>query len=184
MNNVVISKVSVEMPIFESRWTERLDEFKQNILDHKKENPDSVSDNNVGASWRSAWNLHEVDSRFSSIVDYFEEFANSIGKQYFYSNGIYEVTNLWAMDYGPNEGTKYHSHFPSALSFIFYIDVEENSAPICFGDTCRPVENGLVLAFDASSPHWVPDNHEGRRIVISANVDHVPPQLRGYKRAT
>lgn len=183
MTNVEISKVSVEMPIFESRWTERLDELKQNILDHKKENPDSVSDNNVGANWRSSWNLHEVDSRFSSIADYFENFANSIGKQYFYSDGIYEIVNLWAMDYGPNEGTKYHCHFPSAFSFIFYIDVEENSAPICFGDSCRPVENGLVLAFDASLPHWVPDDHKGRRIVISANVDHVPPQLRGYKRA-
>jgi hypothetical protein len=183
MSAITLSKVQIEMPIFESKWTERLDEFKQIILDYKKENPDTCKDSNVNANWRSAWNLHEVDSRFSPIVNYFEGVANSIGKQYFSTNGIYEVINLWAMDYGPNEGTKFHSHFPSALSLIFYIDVEENSAPICFGDTCRSVENGLVLAFDASLPHWVPDNHEGRRIVISANIDHVPPQLRGYSRA-
>ena len=41
----------------------------------------------------------------------------------------------------------------------------------------------MILGFDASLPHWVPDDFEGRRIVISANLDHIPPQLRGYRKA-
>jgi hypothetical protein len=63
------------------------------------------------------------------------------------------------------------------MAFIFYIDVNENSAPICVGNKCRPVENGLVLGFPANVDHWVPDDYEGERIVISANLDRIPPQL-------
>ena len=181
--NVVTKKVQVELPIFESIWTERLEEFKQAVLEHKKEFPETCKDTNVNSSWRSAWNIHQTDPRFQSIQQYFEEFANSIGDQHFYTNGVYETVNMWAMTYGPNEGTKFHCHFPSALSFIFYIDVQENSAPICIGESCRPVENGLVLAFDASIPHWVPDDCEGERICIAANLDHIPPQIRGTWRS-
>ena len=145
MSSITLSKVQVELPIFETIWTEKLDEFKQIILDYKKENPDTIKDSNVNANWRSAWNLHEIDGRFTPIAKYIQDFAQAIGNQYFYTNGDYEIVNLWAMDYGSNEGTKFHSHFPSALSVIFYIDVEDNSAPICFGDACRNVENGMIL---------------------------------------
>lgn len=168
-------KVEVEMPIFQTMWTERLDEFKQIILNHKKEFPNSYTDSNVNSSWRSAWNLHQIDSKFNPITEYFQDLAKSIGNQFFQQNGTFDVVNMWAMTYGPKEGTRYHSHFPSCFSVIFYIDVEENAAPICIGNSCRPVENGLILFFDASIPHWVPDDGNGKRIVLAANLDFIPP---------
>ena len=44
--SVVTSKVQVELPVFESTWTDRLDEFKQAVLDHKKEFPETCKDTN------------------------------------------------------------------------------------------------------------------------------------------
>ena len=183
MSAVEISTVKVELPIFQTMWTDRLDEFKQSILDHKKEFAETTPDFNVNAGWRSNWVLHQTDPRFSDMQKYFEELAHSIGKQYFHTDGLYEVVNMWAMTYESNEGAQVHNHFPSALSIIFYIDVEDDSAPICIGESCRPAENGLVLAFDASIPHWVPDDCTGRRICVAANLDHVASQIRGSWRA-
>jgi hypothetical protein len=182
--SVELLKVDVEMPVFQTMWTERLDEFKQLILEHRKEFPTNCQDCNVNASWRSAWNIQQTDpKRFDPITQYFQDLAESVGNQYFSTNGVFDVINMWAMMYGPKEGTKYHTHFPSALSVIFYIDVEENAAPICIGNSCRPVENGLVLIFDASIPHWVPDDGDGKRIVLAANLDFVPSQIRGTWKA-
>ena len=84
-----------------------------------------------------------------------------------------------AMTYGSNEGAKYHNHFPSTMAVIYYVDVKEDSAPICIGETCRPVENGLVIAFPAALDHFVPDDYKGERIVIAANLYHIPKKIRG-----
>lgn len=174
-SNVEVLQVQVEMPIFQTMWTERLSEFKQLVLDNKKEFPKHHQNSNVNSTWRSTWNIHEIDSkRFHPITKYFQDLAKSVGNQYFGLDGVFNVVNMWSMIYGPKEGTRHHSHFPSTLSAIFYIDVEENSAPICIGNSCRPVENGLVLIFDASIPHWVPDDGDGKRIVIAANLDFSP----------
>jgi hypothetical protein len=175
---VEVTKAETVIPVFQTKWVERLDEFKHLILDHKKSNH-TFPDKNVYANWRSAWNLHEIDSRFKPIAKYFEDLATSISTQFWSGTEIFKTVNLWAMTYGPNEGAKNHSHspYPSSMAFIFYIDVNENSAPICVGNKCRPVENGLVLGFPANVDHWVPDDYEGERIVISANLDRIPPQL-------
>ena len=69
------------------------------------------------------------------------------------------------------------------MAVIYYVDVQEDSAPICIGQTCRPVENGLVIAFPAALDHFVPDDHKGKRLVIAANLDHVPEQIRGIWKA-
>ena len=166
----------VEMPIFQTMWTERLDEIKKDILDHKKEFPETTPDNNLFCNWRSNWHIHHTDSRFESVDDFFKQFAQELGEKFLGSYGTYHTVDMWAMTYEGNEGAKPHCHYPSTLSIVFYIDVEENAAPICFGDSCCKVENGLIIAFPSSCIHWVPDDYEGKRICISANLDHIPPR--------
>lgn len=168
-----LHKPKIEMPIFQTIWSERLDEIKQDILDHKKEFSETTPDDNVFASWRSNWILHKTDPRFKPVSDFFEQFAQEIGESYFLTNEIYETVDMWAMTYDGKQGARPHYHYPSTLSFVFYIDVEEDSAPICFGENCRSVQNGLVLAFPSTCIHWVPDDYKGKRICISANLDHV-----------
>ena len=56
-------------------WTERLDEIKKDILDHKKEFPETTPDNNLFCNWRSNWHIHHTDSRFESVDDFFKQFA-------------------------------------------------------------------------------------------------------------
>ena len=183
MNKVNIAQVDAQLPVFETSWTEHLAEHKQFILDHKKEFAETTKDNNVGATWRSNWNIHHTDPRFSDIQAYFEKFVKEISSQYWHTKGQFDCVNMWAMTYGPNEGTKYHNHFPSSMAVIYYVDVQEDSAPICIGQTCRPVENGLVIAFPAALDHFVPDDYKGKRFVIAANLDHVPEQIRGIWKA-
>ena len=70
MSAVEISTVKVELPIFQTMWTDRLDEFKQSILDHKKEFAETTPDFNVNAGWRSNWVLHQTDPRFSDANEF------------------------------------------------------------------------------------------------------------------
>ena len=182
-SKVEIAKVDAKLPVFETSWTEHLDEHKQSILDHKKEFQKTTKDNNVGATWRSNWNIHHTDPRFSGVQTFFEKFVTEIATQYWHTEGQYDCVNMWAMTYGSNEGTKYHNHFPSTMAVIYYVDVKEDSAPICIGETCRPVENGLVIAFPAALDHFVPSDHTGSRICIAANLDHITPSVRGVWKA-
>ena len=45
-SKVEIAKVDAKLPVFETSWTEHLDEHKQSILDHKKEFQKTTKDNN------------------------------------------------------------------------------------------------------------------------------------------
>ena len=108
--DVNIQNLKVEMPIFQTMWTERLDEIRQDILDHKKEFSETIPDNNVFASWRSSWILHQENPRFEKVSDFFQQFAQEIGDNYFFTNGIYETVNMWAMTYEGKEGAKPHYH--------------------------------------------------------------------------
>ena len=96
-SKVEIAKVDAKLPVFETSWTEHLEENKQSILDHKKEFQKTTKDNNVGATWRSNWNIHHTDPRFSGVQTFFEKFVTEIATQYWHTEGQYDCVNMWAM---------------------------------------------------------------------------------------
>ena len=78
------------------------------------------------------------------------------------------------MEYEKGNYAVRHNHWPANLSGVYYIDVEENAAPIIFENNF-PIEpkNGMLLLFPSIVNHEVPPS-KGKRIVASINLLFTP----------
>ena len=69
---------------------------------------------------------------------------------------------LWGVSYSKGDHTVFHDHFPSLLSFIYYVKADEDSAPLVFTDIdyeLHPKENDLII-FPSYLKHSVPVNRD------------------------
>ena len=84
---------------------------------------------------------------------------------------------LWGVSYSKGDHTVFHDHFPSLLSFIYYVKVDEDSAPLVFTDIdyeLHPKENDLII-FPSYLKHGVPTQMtDTNRICISGNIGATP----------
>ena len=84
---------------------------------------------------------------------------------------------LWGVNYSKGDYTVYHHHFPSLLSFIYYVKADEDSAPLVFSDIdyeLHPKENDLII-FPSHLKHGVPTQmKDTNRISISGNIGALP----------
>jgi hypothetical protein len=176
-SDIQISNLKIDLPVFTSYWKENLSEIKESILNLRKEFPETVDDGNIECEWRSDWMIHKRDE-FAKVKEYIETLCNNISGQHLECFDIFEVTNMWAMIYGKEDGAKAHHHFPSTFSVCFYISVGDDPSPICFfPNTCQQPEDGMILVFPSNAVHYVPHIGTSERICISANLKHVPRQL-------
>ena len=84
---------------------------------------------------------------------------------------------IWGASYSKGDYTVFHHHFPSLLSFIYYVKVDEDSAPLVFTDIdfeLHPKENDLII-FPSYLKHGVPTQMtDTNRICISGNIGATP----------
>jgi len=84
---------------------------------------------------------------------------------------------LWGVNYSKGDYTVFHHHFPSLLSFIYYVKADEDSAPLVFSDIdyeLHPKENDLII-FPSYLKHGVPTQmKDDNRMSISGNIGALP----------
>ena len=84
---------------------------------------------------------------------------------------------IWGASYSKGDYTVFHDHFPSVLSFIYYVKADEDSAPLVFTDIdyeLHPKENDLII-FPSYLKHGVPTQMtDTNRICISGNIGAMP----------
>ena len=84
---------------------------------------------------------------------------------------------MWGVSYSKGDYTVYHHHFPSLLSFIYYVKADEDSAPLVFSDIdyeLHPKENDLII-FPSYLKHGVPTQmKDANRMSISGNIGALP----------
>ena len=77
------------------------------------------------------------------------------------------------MSYSKGDYTVFHNHFPSVLSFIYYVKADKDSAPLVFTDIdyeLHPKENDLII-FPSYLKHGVPTQmKDANRMSISGNI--------------
>lgn len=83
--------------------------------------------------------------------------------------------NMWGAVYNKGDWTKEHAHQGSRFSFTYYVEANENCAPIVFTHPgfmqIRP-KTGTLLIWDSMFKHMVPKTQmEGQRIVIAGNLN-------------
>lgn len=75
------------------------------------------------------------------------------------------------MIYEGSDYTKRHNHFPSDLSCVIYLEVDENSAPIIFsGRVAVQPKKNLMLMFPGILEHEVPQTTD-RRVIVAMNLN-------------
>ncbi len=155
--------------------------LKQVILEHREKNPETTK-SNVNA-WHSSWMTHKENPKFFPLINRILDACSFISSGYFSTQNLkFMPFNFWAMMYEEGEYTIRHSHFPSDFSACYYVDVEDNCAPILFEAprndgindksetfTLQP-QNGMLAIWPAILHHEVPPT-KGRRMCVSMNID-------------
>ena len=108
------------------------------------------------------WNIIAEHLEVQKFIKWLEETTNA------------ELYNIWGLLYGDQGSVKWHSHkseFP-AYSFVYYINVPENSGPLMFPETKEiilPTEGNCVV-FDPNLSHGVPPSNHSGRCALSGNL--------------
>ena len=152
--------------------------LKESIIEHREKHPQSNRSN--VKSWHSAWNTHKINSKFKPLTDRVENACSLISNEYYGTNCMMYVNDLWVMMYDEGDSANIHHHYPSTLSSIYYVDVEPTSSPIIFKNsfgnslTIQP-QNGMLLIWASSIMHMVFPT-VSKRMLISMNIDS--PKLK------
>tara|TARA_B100001778_G_scaffold27537_1_gene20124 strand:- start:109 stop:654 length:546 start_codon:yes stop_codon:yes gene_type:complete len=165
--------VNKELPIFS---TIPRDHYHINakllplIEEYRKEHSESIT-TNVVCNWRSDWHV-ESDERFNWFNDWILNHVDFLCKYHLQVDNVsFSIANEWLMMYESGDYAKYHDHFPFCLSVIYYVDCDENAAPVVFENQLEVLpENGKLIIFPSSVSHEV-NQTEGRRVVVSMNLN-------------
>ena len=82
-----------------------------------------------------------------------------------------KCSEVWGALYGKDDHATIHNHEPSYFSFVYYVNVPRNSAPLIFANSgyrIKPVSGKLVI-FDSKLYHKVPKNRSENRSLIAGN---------------
>lgn len=167
-------KVVTKLPTFViENGPEEFNRFKDIILEKRSQDPEYLdTDETAGHSvkaWLTKWDTHQTDERFLDIGNYAIFVLNYITEQVFNTHAKYKLASLWAVVMEEGDQATPHDHFPSAWSCVYYIDVEEDVAPILLEDKEVHVKNGMLVLFPGFITHHVPPT-KGRRIAVAMNI--------------
>tara|TARA_B100001250_G_scaffold362799_1_gene341740 strand:+ start:376 stop:996 length:621 start_codon:yes stop_codon:yes gene_type:complete len=125
-------------------------------------------------------NIYEIKKLFSAIEHILpqaaDELALNTGSNYHANEDdskVFKISQYWGMYYLDGGGAVEHNHFPFPLSFAYYINTPEGSAPFTIEGQDIPVNAGRIIIFPGSAFHSVHPSVEGR-CMISGNVTYRP----------
>ena len=169
-------EIPVNLPVFSTILDDHLEfnkYLKETIIEHRKKHPRSNISN--VKSWHSAWNTHEIDSKFKPLTDRVESACRTVASEYYKIPLMHLfVRDLWAMMYEEGDYAKKHNHFPDLISAVYYVDVEPTSSPIIFENDhgkslTIPPRNGMLLIWAATINHMVFPT-DSKRMLVSMNL--------------
>ena len=148
-----------------------LKKIKQVSLKKDKHNPEM----NLNSYYEA------MDNTDESIV--FKEFINKQLKDIFEKHNL-KLKNCWVQKYLKNSYHSVHTHNPKGKSFVWFIEGNKDSSPLCFYDVGYPtvdVNKNIVCEFDPGKliifpgymPHEVRPNKNNIRLIVSGNLDEL-----------
>ena len=177
---IVHDKVDVKVSTFEVYGGDpKLNAYLKDIILEKRDKDPKIIDSHETAGhsvkcWVTKWDTLETDDRFQPVADYVLHVLNYIMDNVFHTHADFKIVSLWAVVMEAGEHADPHDHFTSSWSCVYYIDVEEDVAPIFLENKQINIEPGLLVLFPGNVVHHVPTT-TGRRIAVAMNIDKVCP---------
>lgn len=103
------------------------------------------------------WNMREYDA-FDNLAKFIETKVSG------------EVFDIWGALYKKNEYTESHSHKNVTNTFVYFIDVCEECAPLFIDDKKITPENGKLVIFKDEVHYTSKHKCDHDRIIIAGNI--------------
>lgn len=144
------------------------------VQELQQSNPE-LRTSNVYGEWLSPKDSHQRNDKLQPLCRLVTGICGQIWSDVFnggqgdFSEDFY-IWQCWAVSYGQGGFAKSHNHFPAFFAAVVYLEADETSAPIVFGDnTARRSMAGALYVFPGALQHEVPLN-QGRRVVVAMNI--------------
>ena len=152
----------------------QLDLAKIAVNELKVSNPEKRTSNIYG-EWHSPMKAHLINEKLQPICKLVTNICGQIWSDVF-GNGEgdcsddFYVWQCWAVSYGNGGYAKSHNHFVAFFAAVLYLEADEVSAPIVFGNnSARPASQNALYIFPGALQHSVPVN-SGKRVAIAMNI--------------
>ena len=103
------------------------------------------------------WNMREYDA-FDNLAKFIETKVSG------------EVFDIWGALYKKNQYTESHSHKDVTNTFVYFIDVCEECAPLFIDDKKIIPENGKLVIFKDEVHYTSKHKCDHDRIIIAGNI--------------
>jgi len=89
----------------------------------------------------------------------------------------FNYAGCWLAKYNKGDYTLKHWHYPSTLSFVYFVKSPKGSSPLVFSNSGKKVkpEEGKVVIFPGNMWHHVPKNNCNDRITLAGNFSIICP---------
>ena len=169
--------IPTHLPIFGFDISTKSNELKSALIaieEIKLSNPEKRTSNVVG-EWLSPKNSHIINPKLLPLCKLVTDICAQIWRD-IYNNGEgnfqedFYIWQCWCVEYGDRGFAESHNHLPTFFGAVTYLEVDENSSPIVFGNnSILPcLENSLYI-FPGILQHSVPLN-KGKRKIVAMNI--------------
>ena len=116
--------------------------------------------------------LHSSYKTSTPTIKLLHRWMNELIKEMHGIKRPVEFLDTWFLVYKKGHHTPKHAHFPSCLSFVYFVQCPKGSSPLIFSDSGKRIkaEEGKVVIFPSCMYHEVPKCHCDDRITLSGNA--------------
>ena len=150
------------------------DRVCENIYEEKERAKESLFGRRTNFNLHEQ-NIKEVDILLAWIKDVLPEISTKFASEeheesYGFDINAFEIVGCWGAHYNRGEGLVRHSHFPYAISFVYYVKTPKGFSPIIIEDENIGLKEGECVFFLAHRYHSVQPNNCDGRCVIAGNI--------------
>ncbi len=149
------------------------------VIELQISNPEKRT-SNVYGEWLSPKKSHLINEKLQPLCKLVTNICGQIWSDIFnggegdFTDDFY-IWQCWAVNYGSGGYAASHNHFPAFFAAVIYLEADEESAPIIFGNnSSRPSLKNALYIFPGALQHQVPVNN-GKRTVLAMNILKKPP---------
>ena len=167
MSKIIMQNVDKKIPVFTSILDDHISLNKHllNLIDgYRKDRPEKEEHTNLRA-WRSEYDTHIKETKFDFLIEECARMARVCSKEVYDESCPLLPSGFWVAQYDEGEYARNHHHWPADWSAVYYIDVDESSAPIIFEDNLSVTpKNGMLVLFPGTLRHRVPKTDSPRTV--------------------
>ena len=152
------------------------EDYKKRCIEEIYNLGDSMDNTTNVKGTMTSYAIWKESRVFDRLLDNIVEIILTTRDKIFRNQWDLKLSNAWGAIYKKDNYAQPHTHYPSTISFVYYLQTTPNT-PIIFSDSnfvLHPEDDTLVI-FPSFVLHEVPMHQDKKdRVVIAGNMDLYP----------